>query len=269
MMMSVDAAFSLLQFNDEILMTIQMHLRPCYAAPLMQTCHRLRGVCDRNQEYWTRVAAHLVWREMVPAVKFSRAEHFLYGECYFRDMNAALVHIQRHIEDIVENRFEQLEFWAMDREESIMPYYASMAPVWRAHLHDPWEAKVRVQLERFLKDDGLQKHMFGYMTSTPIMIPTFETEPMKRVAELITLHHVQQWPKREANSQIRDDARGKKLRDWARRFAALPGLSDHEKGELMTGLLTCTMDGSPERLGYDLINMLSMIASPNDPQNLL
>ena len=158
---SLPPFFPLLQLNDEILMTIQMHLRPCHAAPLMRTCKRLRDACDRNQEYWTRVAAHLVWREMVPSIKFSRAETFLYSnDSYFRDMNCSLAHIQRHMEDIVENRFEELEYWALDRTTSIMPYYARMAPVWREHLHAPWDTKVRMQLERFMGED-LQRDFLG------------------------------------------------------------------------------------------------------------
>lgn len=40
---------------------IGLHLKPRYLAKLMQTCKGIRAAVD-NKTYWTRVAAHMVWR---------------------------------------------------------------------------------------------------------------------------------------------------------------------------------------------------------------
>ena len=48
--------------SDDAWVHIGLHLKPRYLSKLMRTCKRIKHLVD-NETYWTRVAAHLVWRE--------------------------------------------------------------------------------------------------------------------------------------------------------------------------------------------------------------
>lgn len=54
--------------SPEIFRELQMHLKPRHLAKLLQTCSYLNMLLGSNNEYWTRVAAHLVWRNHVGLV---------------------------------------------------------------------------------------------------------------------------------------------------------------------------------------------------------
>jgi len=48
--------------SDDAWVHIGLHLKPRHLSKLMRTCKRINRLVD-NETYWTRVAAHLVWRE--------------------------------------------------------------------------------------------------------------------------------------------------------------------------------------------------------------
>jgi hypothetical protein len=51
------------QCYDFLWIQIALHLKPRYLAKLMQTCKYLNELLGaQNKDYWTRVAAHTVWR---------------------------------------------------------------------------------------------------------------------------------------------------------------------------------------------------------------
>lgn len=51
-----------LQLSDDAWVQIGLHLKPRHLSKLMRTCKRINRLVD-NEDYWTRVAAHLVWRD--------------------------------------------------------------------------------------------------------------------------------------------------------------------------------------------------------------
>ncbi len=54
--------------SPELLREIQMHLKPRHLAKLLQTCKCMNVFLGANNEYWTRVAAHLVLRNDIVSI---------------------------------------------------------------------------------------------------------------------------------------------------------------------------------------------------------
>ena len=51
------------QLSIDAVMHIQMHLKPRHMLKLMLTCKQAAKILNENEEYWTRVAAHAIFRD--------------------------------------------------------------------------------------------------------------------------------------------------------------------------------------------------------------
>jgi len=73
---------------------IIMHLRPRHTYLLMQTCKELKDTVEspKTKDYWTRVAAHLVWRNDISEIEESRFLNLFYiNEGYAAAMDKVII----------------------------------------------------------------------------------------------------------------------------------------------------------------------------------
>ena len=66
-----------MQLYDEVWTLIGNHLKPRHLATLMRTSKAVHSAVN-NEAYWTRVAAHLIWRNLDSMEVYSRQNRPLY-----------------------------------------------------------------------------------------------------------------------------------------------------------------------------------------------
>jgi hypothetical protein len=52
------------KLGPDIIRNLQLHLKPRHVLKLMLTCKNMFQILDSNDQYWARVAAHAVWRDL-------------------------------------------------------------------------------------------------------------------------------------------------------------------------------------------------------------
>ena len=92
--------------SRDIWTIIGLHLRPRHLVRLMQTCKTINMVVN-NETYWTRVAAHLQWRNCQLMDLSSSQLYFMNGlECgYYAGMNEFL----EYMDDVIQDEFPEYQ----------------------------------------------------------------------------------------------------------------------------------------------------------------
>jgi hypothetical protein len=52
------------KLGPDIIRNLQLHLKPRHVLKLMLRCKNMFQILDSNDQYWARVAAHAVWRDL-------------------------------------------------------------------------------------------------------------------------------------------------------------------------------------------------------------
>ena len=122
-----------MQVTSDIWLQIGLHLRPRYLCKLMRTSKRIKNIVD-NETYWTRVAAHMVWRDCdcieintmrEPQYIFPRIEHNLYymlglERGYYWSMERFFKQMDEVIDYFKENdSTEYRDWWASIKSMSL------------------------------------------------------------------------------------------------------------------------------------------------------
>ena len=85
--------------NNECRAMLQMYLRPRDVLPLVQVSKSWRIVIECNKEYWTRVAAHLVFANSLLSLDATRFSFLVYTpEGYYAAMNEVISRINKEVE---------------------------------------------------------------------------------------------------------------------------------------------------------------------------
>lgn len=241
----------LAKLGPELQRALLMHLSPRYAMHVAQISKHFHELLNDHHEYWTRVAAHLAWREHLPFIKYSQMNLLLYCSDYARDMAiiAASVHERvvqlASLEDPAD--LESVNYC----DDKVHTYLNLCRATWAPHVEASLEQKTRLQLH------FLSAHPPPYADFAPILPSLREEEcmhlPMKALARRLVEHDLQIHLEPQNNNPTTAERklnRLKRMRKWMRDFAQLS--SDfEEKQELIHELFLLYTDEKYNR-GYGL-----------------
>jgi hypothetical protein len=156
-----------------------MYLKPRHLAKLLQTCSFLNMLLGNNNEYWTRVAAHLVWRKHVGLVTCQDVD---YGQdavpSRFFDM-VNLPHGYRLAMDQFIALISKALGQVYDYDEDDPPSDTVNPLGWHQFADAPLDVQVRVGMQTFNKW-GEQE---GYDSKNDILLG------MRGIATKIAVYH--------------------------------------------------------------------------------
>lgn len=155
--------------SAELLREIQMHLKPRHLAKLLQTCKYMNMMLGTNNEYWTRVAAHLVWRDQTECI--NNYDNFTIHSDRFRNRLYDMVNLPHGYKFamdefivIIRKEMASDEHDFDDDEDGKDPFK------WKACADAPLDVKVRVGMKTFIAwGQGC-----GYATEADTLLPMRE-----------------------------------------------------------------------------------------------
>ena len=215
--------------------SICMHLRPRHAYLLMQTCKQLKDLVDgsKNKDYWTRVAAHLVWRNSVDRIEESRFLnlHFI-DEGYAAAMDKVVSLIKKSVKSRATVGHDDWNQDEIEKEnEEVEPvtnaYRIRSIKYWSPYMDATLEMQTRMKL---LENLGTPYDTYKLSASDCLI------SDMKQIAK----HQVTKML--ESKSPNHDQVTAAELRKWVREFAEMPlGISNQAKAKLISDLRSCMM----------------------------
>ena len=230
---------------------LQMYLRPRDVLPLVQVSKSWRIVIECNKEYWTRVAAHLVFANSLLSLDATRFSFLVYTpEGYYAAMNEVISRINKEVEIFGTIGFEL----SSDDNDEMAAECKTVIEYWKPYIHASLEVKTRMQL--------LDEHnTLG--DSCRLTVQQCHGMTMKEIAKTLVMKMV------TPREDEQDEKGAKKLREWVREFKALPNLSDDTKSSMMRKLLKCFdgnfKDGRFVMLnGYDVRDAVEVACYSND-----
>jgi len=211
-----------------------MHLRPRHAFLLMQTCRQAKDAVESNQEYWTRVAAHLVWRGDVAEIAATRfAALFYIDEGYACAMDKVVRLIQRAVQQRGTVGHGFYFDVSEDTEEEILvaddtTTNRKCIEYWSPYVHETLEVQTRMKL---LETPSTNLNVYRLSDEE------CRTLPMKDIAKSEVMRNLE-------NQFLDEEHTGAAmmLRKWARDFAELEPheiAGQSQKAKLIHDLVMC------------------------------
>jgi len=201
----------------------------------MQTCKELKDTVEspKTKDYWTRVAAHLVWRNDISEIEESRFLNLFYiNEGYAAAMDKVIIMIKKAVHTRATFGYDKCfndDNDDADADETEMVLDArklKCIKYWSLHVNTNLEFQTRMKL---LEHVGTS-HNTHKMTAHDCL-----TTDMKEIAKYLVMQSL------VSQSPNHDPVTAARLRKWARDFADLPGISNETKAELMKDLRSCMM----------------------------
>ena len=117
--------------TSDIWLQIGMHLKPRHLYKLMQTSKRIKQVVD-NEAYWTRVAAHMVWRDCdCMEVNVPRERHYV-----LPDIEHNLYHMLGldhgyywGMERFLKRMDEAIDYFSIEEPDEYGMWWANLKPM--------------------------------------------------------------------------------------------------------------------------------------------
>jgi hypothetical protein len=176
--------------SPELCREIQMHLKPRHLAKLLQTCKYLNMLLGTNNEYWTRVAAHLVWRNHVGITNHDDIEKNceMVPNCLIDMVNLSRGYKTAMNEFVLLIGKEMARVHDDEEEDDMDP------DKWRVFAGAPLDVQVRVGMQTFINWD----EAVGYNSMSDTLLPMREIA-MKIAVETATW--AQQGTSKEASQR--------------------------------------------------------------------
>ena len=204
-----------------------MHIHPSKLCLLSRTNKHWHLLIENHADYWTKMAAHLIWRVKLPsAVTFKHNSLLFAEEGYYAAMKKVVFIIEKEVKIMA-----TIGQPPLDIEQDTPEHRKNTIDYWAQYMESTLEQKARRQI---LYKNGCDDYRYDLSEEEALTLPMKEIAK-RQVINFTALNH--------NPTDNYDEENAKNLILWARNFASMPGISHQTKRKMALELSSC-FDGA-------------------------